>query len=132
MCKKKSQRSKIIPAVVIAAIIFISGGFKVLGNHPMMQHFVEMGFSRPMVSMLGICEMVFSLLFVFGHTSKIGLLLLTAYLGGAMAAEIPYHQLAAPFVPLVLVWITAFIRQRSLFFQNSKSNNSVKHSTINR
>lgn len=132
MCKKKTQRAKIIPAVIIAAILFISGGFKLLGIHPMMQHFAEMGFSRPMISMLGICEMAFSLLFVFGRTSKIGLLLLTAYLGGAMAAEIPYHQVAAPFIPLVLVWVAAFIRQRSLFLQNLTATNSVKTSTINR
>jgi len=32
-----------------------------------------------------------------------------------MAIEIPYHMMAGPTVPLVLIWIAAFIRQRSLF-----------------
>ena len=130
MCKKKTQRSKQIPAIVITAILFISGEFKILGIHPMMQHFEEMGFSRSMISILGICEILFSVLFLINRTSKIGLLLLTAYLGGAMAAEIPYHQVLAPVVPLMLVWVAAFIRQRSLFVQNANTNNYVKPSTI--
>jgi DoxX-like protein len=122
MLKNKNHQLKKIPAVIVAIFLSVSGSLKILGIHPMLQHFNEMGFNSTMIKLLGLCEITFSLLFLFSRSSKIGVLLLTAYFGGAMAAEIPYHQAAAPFVPLMLVWLTAFIRQRSLFLQNPNSN----------
>lgn len=109
-----------IPTFLIVALLIISGGLKISGLHPMLLHFVELGIDEQL-PLLGSAEIVFALLFLFPATSKFGLLLLTGYLGGAMAIEIPYHMVAGPMVPLVIVWIAAFVRQRSFFFDGGKT-----------
>jgi len=103
-----------LPTFLIVGLVIISGGLKISGLHPMILHFVQLGIDGQL-PLLGIAEIIFALLFLFPTTSKLGFLLLTAYFGGAMAIEIPYHMMAGPTVPLVLIWIAAFIRQRSLF-----------------
>jgi len=128
---KRSKKSTIkkIPVFFVTAFLVISGVLKITGIHPMLSHFNEMGFSPLFIVFLGICEILFGLLFVFNRTSLVGLLLLTGYFGGAMAAEIPFHQVAAPLMPLVLVWVAAFVRQPSIFSAAKNSTSVVNLST---
>jgi hypothetical protein len=114
MCHHKKQGLKIIPTIIVSALLIFSGMAKITGLHPMIPHFVEMGIYQ-YLKLLGSMEILFAFLFIMGRTQKIGLLLLTAYLGGAMAAELPYGMMAAPAIPLILVWIAAYIRQPALF-----------------
>jgi lipid-binding SYLF domain-containing protein len=61
-------------------------------------------------------EVAFAALFVIPATFKLGFLLASRYFGGAIARELSHDALKAnPFVPLVLLWIGAFIRDRSIF-----------------
>jgi hypothetical protein len=115
MQKEKKSTTKKIPALVITTVLIISGVFKIVGIHPMLDHFTAIGLSSVLIKFLGAAEVIFSILFSYRPTSKVGLLFLTAYFGGAIAAEIPYHQVAAPMAPLILVWIAAFIRRPSDF-----------------
>jgi hypothetical protein len=130
MCSKKKSFRKQIPLFFVAAILIVSGSLKIAGIHPMVGHFTEMGFDPLLIKLLGMAEIIFSVLFLFTPTSKIGLLLLTAYFGGAMAAEIPFHKIVAPLIPLVLVWVTAFIRQPSTFLPTGFSNDPANLSTV--
>jgi hypothetical protein len=131
MCNKKKSFGRQIPVFLITAMLIISGSLKITGLHPMLDHFREMGFNTLLIKLLGVAEIIFSLLFLFNSTSRIGLLLLTAYFGGAMAVEIPFHKVAAPLVPLVFVWVAAFIRQPSAFLPTVFSNDSAHLSTPN-
>jgi len=105
-----------IPTILIVSLLIISGGLKLTPYHPMLLHFVQLGFDA-YLPLLGIAEISFALLFLFPVTARLGLLLLTAYFGGAIAIEIPYQMVAGPAVPLGLIWIAAFIRQPSLFIE---------------
>jgi hypothetical protein len=118
MCNRKKQTLKMIPTFLVVALLIISGGLKISGLHPMLLHFVQLGIDD-YLPVLGGAEIFFALLFLFPATSKLGLLLLTAYFGGAIAIEIPYHMMAGPGVPLVLIWIAAFVRE-PMFFIGSK------------
>lgn len=109
-----------IPSFLIIALLIISGGLKISGYHPMRLHFVQLGIDD-YLPYLGAAEILFSLLFLFPATNKIGLLLLTAYFGGAIAMEIPYKMIAGPAVPLVLIWVSAFVRDRNLFVNYQKA-----------
>jgi succinate-acetate transporter protein len=131
MCKKKRTLVKKIPTVLIGAILTISGVLKIAGIHPMFDHFITMGLSVTLVKVFGAAEVIFSLLFVYPRTSKMGLLLLTGYFGGAIAAEIPFHQVMAPMMPLALVWIAAFVREPSNFLPVQISKHSANLSTLN-
>jgi hypothetical protein len=115
MCNRKKSFRRQLPLFFVTAILIISGSLKIAGIHPMLGHFAEMGLDPLLIKLIGAAEVTFSLLFLFTPTSKIGLFLLTAYFGGAMAAEIPFHKVAVPLLPLAFVWIAAFIRQPSVF-----------------
>jgi hypothetical protein len=129
MKRNKKSTIKKIPVFIVVTFLVVSGALKINGLHPMLAHFKEMGFSSLFIELLGVCEILFSLLFVLNRTSLIGLLLLTGYFGGAMAAEIPFHQVAAPLMPLVLVWVTAFVRQPSIFSAVNSSTSMANLST---
>ena len=119
MCNRNKSTLRIIPAAVVSALLLIGAILKIFGVHPMMLHFFEMGLAA-YVKMLGAAEIIIVVLYLLPPTSKIGLLLLTGYLGGAMAAEIPYNLLAAPAIPLMLAWAAAYLRDPSLFLEKPK------------
>jgi len=50
-------------------------------------------------------------------TMKLGFILASCYFAGAIATELSHDALKVnPFVPIALLWIGAFIRDRSIFF----------------
>lgn len=70
---------------------------------------------------LGLMEMAFAVLFLFPKTIRIGFILLSCYYAGAMATELSHDgSMLNPGIPLMLLWLTAFIRDRSLFFPNQQ------------
>lgn len=70
---------------------------------------------------LGLMEMVFIILFAFPKTMRIGFILISCYLAGAMATELSHDgSMLNPGIPLFLIWITAFLRDRSLFLGEPK------------
>jgi hypothetical protein len=125
MCNHKKKDVKIIPTLIVSALLIFSGMAKLTGLHPMIPHFVEMGLAS-YLKLLGSMEIFFAILFIIGRTQLIGLLLLTAYLGGAMAAELPYGMVSAPAIPLMLVWIAACIRKPFIFSIKTNNNQNVK------
>lgn len=67
-------------------------------------------------TVLGLMEMAFILLFAFPKTMRIGFVLISCYLAGAMATELSHDgSMLNPGIPLVLIWVTAFLRDESLF-----------------
>ena len=107
------------PTVIISVALIAGSVLKISGLHPMLPHFYEMGLGA-YIKVLGIAEIIIVTLFLIPNTMRLGLLLLTGYLGGAMAAEIPYHLVPAPAIPLALAWIAAYVRNPSLFTLNNK------------
>ena len=129
MCNRKKQNLKLIPTFLVVALLIISSVLKLSGYHPMLLHFVQLGIDG-LLPILGSAEILFALLFLFPSTSKIGLFLLTAYFGGAMSIELPYHMMAGPAISLMLIWIAGFIRQRSLFIEAERNNVTGQPSII--
>lgn len=64
---------------------------------------------------IAIGEIVSSLLFLIPKTNKIGLLLLSSYMGGAIIIHMTGGMsIILPSVVLILVWITGFLRNPEL------------------
>jgi len=100
-----------IPALLIA----VSGVLKLTGNPTILETMTTLGVG-PYVRLLGVMELAFATLFVIPATFKLGFLLASCYFGGAIATELSHDALKVnPFVPIVLLWIGAFIRDRSIF-----------------
>jgi|SRR5215471_9753748 len=101
-----------LPALLIA----LSGVMKLLGNRQIVETMTTLGVGR-YVRWLGVMEVAFAALFVIPATFKLGFLLASCYFGGAIATELSHEALKVnPFIPIVLLWIGAFIRDRSIFF----------------
>ncbi|RZK38752.1 MAG: DoxX family protein [Pedobacter sp.] len=67
-------------------------------------------------TVLGLMEIAFILLFALPKTMRIGFILTSCYLAGAMATELSHDgSMLNPAIPLILVWINAFLRDRSIF-----------------
>jgi hypothetical protein len=101
-----------IPALLIA----LSGVVKLSGNPKIVETMTTLGVGRHL-RLLGIMEVAFAALFVVPATMKLGFILASCYFGGAIATELSHDALKVnPFLPIVLLWVGAFIRDRSIFF----------------
>jgi hypothetical protein len=48
---------------------------------------------------------------------RLAIILASCYFAGAIATELSHDMLKVnPFIPIILLWIGAFIRDRSIFF----------------
>ena len=117
---------KWIPSCITALLLAVSGTGKITGQSPMMAHFKEMQLGS-FITLFGCIEIAFVIFFIFPRTMKAGLLLLTAYFGGAIAAELPYGAYTmAPLVLLALIWMSAFVRRKDIFFAST----DAKHTAL--
>jgi hypothetical protein len=79
-----------------------------------------MGFDGEKLTMIAILELACALLFVFPLTRSGGLLLVSAYLGGAVATHVQHNQ---PFIQpafiLALLWVGVWLRNPQVLWSLS-------------
>jgi len=86
---------------------------------PVVESFAELGFPVSLSLGIGILELVCIVLYLFPRTSVLGAILLTGYLGGAVAAQVRIgsplfsHTLFPVYVGL-LIWGGLFLREDRL------------------
>jgi hypothetical protein len=98
-----------IPALLIASVL------KLTGNPKIAEEISKLGVGR-YLRLLGVMEIAFAVLFVVPATMKLGFILASCYFGGAIATELSHDALKVnPFIPIAVLWIGAFIRDRSIF-----------------
>jgi hypothetical protein len=107
---------KVLATWIPALLIALSGVMKLTGNPKILETMTALGVGR-YVRWLGVMELAFAALFVVPATFKLGFVLASCYFGGAIATELSHDALKVnPFIPIVLLWIGAFIRDRSILF----------------
>ena len=89
-------------------LLFMSGGMKLVKPEMLKQ----MGFPERLGLTLGIVEIGCTVLYLIPSTAVLGAILLTGYLGGAVAshARVLEMQFLAPIVLGMLVWGGLFLR----------------------
>jgi len=97
-----------------AGIFLFSGTGKLLALPSVVELLTKMGVADHLVE-LGIMEISFALLYLFPATRKLGFLLMSSYFSGALAVELSHDSAPVALGPLVIVWISAFLRDRSTF-----------------
>jgi len=98
------------------ALIMVSGMAKLVGSAPLVETLTKLGVGRYRI-LLGVMELVFAILFVIPATMHLGFILASCYFGGAIATELSHDAVKVnPFIPIVLLWIGASVRDRSIFF----------------
>ena len=92
--------------------LILSGVMKVTHNADLVKQFVgHLGFPEGAMTPIGVVEITCAILYAIPATSVLGAVLLTGYLGGAIAAHV---RLGEGFVPVailgILVWGGLFLR----------------------
>ena len=111
---KSEKTKKIIYWVLTGLVSFIflgSAAGKLTGNEEAVKMAASFGIDAHNYTMIGIVELVSLLLFIFPRTGVIGTILLTAYMGGAIATHVQNGvPILAPCVILTFVLLVAFYR----------------------
>lgn len=92
---------------------------KLIKIPPVVQSFAELGFPDEMAVGIGLLELACVLLYAFPRTSALGAVLLTAFLGGAIAVKV---RIAAPLFSHTLfpiyvalpIWLGLYLRDDRL------------------
>jgi hypothetical protein len=109
----KSTRwaGRVTSALVIAFMLF-DGGIKAMMLEPAVEGTVQLGYPKGTVFGIGVALLVSTILYAVPRTAFLGALLLTGYLGGAVATQVrvedPWFLFPAFFG--VLVWGGLFLR----------------------
>lgn len=112
--------SSIIFLVLTSAMILYSGIMKLTHNARVVDTLTKYGVGE-FINLFAAMEIVFTVLFIFPKTFKIGFILLSCYFSGAMATDLSHeHGIFNPLIPIALVWVTAFLRDSSIFLPTKK------------
>lgn len=116
MTPKTQKIAGILATVFTTLPITLSGIMKLSGAEEIIRGFTALGVVQ-YIPVLGTTEMAFAALWIPRKTMKLGFILLSCYFSGAMATELSHGMTpVVPAVLLAIIWTSAFIRDRSIFF----------------
>jgi len=116
--KKRLWAGRVISALPVLFLLF-DGVIKLMKIEPVVQSFAQLGYPVSLAAGIGILELACVVVYVIPRTSVLGAILLTGYLGGAIATHVrigsPYftHTFFPIYVAL-LVWGGLFLREDRL------------------
>jgi hypothetical protein len=98
-----------LPALLLA----FSAVMKLMRPPSVVQGFTHFGFSEQAIVPIGIVELACALLYVIPRTSVLGAILVTGYLGGAIATNVRGGEsFIAVLILGILVWGGPYLRDR--------------------
>lgn len=108
----------------LVALVFAGSAFgKLSGQAEAVQKAAEFGIAKTTYFYLGVIELIALILFILPRTSLLGFLLLSAYMGGAIATHLQHGEsLMAPVIVASILWLVAAFRLpelRSRLFNNN-------------
>lgn len=78
--------------------------------------FAKLGWSESIMFNIGILELVITLMFLVPRTAFVAAILITAYLGGAIATHVRIgDQFVFPIIIGVLYWVALGLRENRIF-----------------
>jgi len=102
------------------AVLFLAldGVMKVLGMAPAIEATTRLGYPADRVAGLGVLLLVCLVIYIVPRTSVLGAILLTGYLGGAIATHVragePLFSVIFPLIMGALLWGGLFLREPRL------------------
>jgi uncharacterized membrane protein YphA (DoxX/SURF4 family) len=105
---------RIVSALPVLMFI-VSGILKLLKLEAVKDQFSKLGWDPNLLLGLGILELICAVIYVIPRTSMLGAILLTGYLGGAIATHVRVgEQFIMPAVLGVLIWGGLYLRDYRL------------------
>jgi DoxX-like family len=104
--------------ILMSALLALDGVMKLVKPPEIIRANLELGFAEHLVAPIGIVLLACTLLYLIPRTAIWGALLLTAYLGGAMATHVRTESALFPktftVMVAVLIWAGIVLRNRPL------------------
>ena len=95
--------------------LIMSAAMKLTGSKEVIEQFTQMGLADWRV-IIAMGELAGTALFFMPQTKNFGTMVLSGYLGGAIMAHMSHGEdFSAPAIFLILIWITAGLRQPDLY-----------------
>ena len=111
MSSKTQQIVGWVLAGLVAALFLFSASGKLMANPEALAMAAKFGLDASSFKMLGLVELVATLLFLYPRTGVLGTLLLAAYMGGAIATHLEHgDSIVAPCVIQAFLWVVAVFR----------------------
>ena len=96
--------------------MLVDGVMKIIKPAPVLEASVQMGYPAATLTGIGLALITCTLLYIIPRTSIFGAMLLTGYLGGAVASQVRAgagsFELVFPVLFAVLVWGGLWLRDR--------------------
>jgi hypothetical protein len=118
LSKKSLWAGRIASGLVVAFLLF-DAVIHLMKPAPVVEAFAKLGFPLRLAVPLGIIELVCILLYMVPRTSILGAILLTGYLGGAIAIQLPtgnslFGEVLFPVYIGVILWGGIYLRDERL------------------
>jgi uncharacterized membrane protein YphA (DoxX/SURF4 family) len=99
-------------ATLIGLMLAVSGSMKLMKPPEFIKQWVDtLGYPEDVAAAIGIVEICCAVLYLIPQTAVLGAVLLTGYLGGAVATHVRVHDnFLSPAIGGVLVWLSLFLR----------------------
>ena len=101
-----------------ALFLLMDGGMKLFQPPAVVEAMRQLGYTNLMTLQIGVLLIVLTLLYIVPRAALLGALLLTGYLGGAVASQMrigaPAFSMAFPVIIAAMLWGGLWLRDRSL------------------
>ena len=101
-----------------ALFLLFDGAMKLVKPAPVVEATTRLGYSPNVIVPLGVVLIVCTILYLIPRTATLGAILLTGYLGGAVATHVRVAEgvfsIIFPVIVGALLWLGLYLRNRSL------------------
>jgi DoxX-like protein len=115
--KPRIWTGRILGALSVLFLL-MDAGMKLFKPPFVVQATVQLGYRESTIVGIGVVLLCCTVLYVIPRTAVLGAILLTAYLGGAVASNVragtPFFNVVFPVVFAVVVWASLALRNRRL------------------
>ena len=113
--KQKRSWSGIILSAIPTLLLLMDAVGKLLKPEPVVAGTVELGYPETAIVPLGIVLLVCTILYAIPKTSVLGAILLTGYLGGAVATHVRvgsplFTHMLFPIYLGIFIWLGLYLR----------------------
>jgi hypothetical protein len=113
--RRSPWAGRVVSAIPVLMLV-MSGAFKIIGGAEMEKSWLHLGYPMSVLVPIGVTELLCALLYVIPRTSVLGAILITGYLGGAVATHVRVLESSfpAPAVLGALAWLGLYLRDARL------------------
>ena len=101
-----------------ALFLLVDGAMKLVKPAPVVEATVRLGYPESTIVPIGVVLIICTLIYLIPKTSVLGAILLTAYLGGAVATHVragePLFSIIFAIVFGVMLWLGLYLRSPTL------------------